>query len=353
VNFASDNAYGASRAVLDAIIAANDGPQPSYGSDAYTKRAEAMFSELFERDVAVFLLTTGTAANALALAEVTPSYRAALCHAGAHVMVDECGATEFYTGGSKLIGIQGDDGKITAEGLADTLANTGMRPPHDIIAASLSLTQATEFGTVYGLDEIAALTAIARERGLKVHMDGARFANAVVSLGCTAAQMTWKAGIDVLTFGATKNGALAADALIFFEPGLADSLPFRRMQAGHLWSKGRYLGAQFCAMLEGDLWLDNARHANAMAQELARSLTGIAGIRLACPCQANEVFVILPRQLHAALGRAGAVYHEWSGPGPKGPHTAGDGEVVVRMVTSFTTARGDVERLVEAAGSAA
>lgn len=351
--FASDNAVGASPEVIEAIVRANEGPQPSYAGDEYTKRAEAMFSELFEREVKVLLMATGTAANALGLAALTPSYRAVLCHSDAHVMVDECAATEFYTGGSKLMPIWGMDGKITAGGLKNKLASTGVRPPHDIIPASLSLTQATESGTLYSLGELAQLTEVARGHGLKVHMDGARFSNAIAALGCMPAEMTWKAGIDALTFGITKNGAIAGDAIIFFDPELAESAPFRRMQSGHLWSKGRYLGAQFCAMLEGDLWLENARHANKMAAVLSEGLDGVAGVRLSAPCQANEVFPVLPKALHAALKAAGAVYHEWPGIPPKGEGSIAEDEVLVRFVTSFRTEPDEVERLLETARGAA
>ncbi len=349
MNFASDNVYGASPEVIDAIVAANSGAQPSYGVDDYTKRAEEMFSEVFARDVTVLLMATGTAANALGLSAITPSYRAVLCHAESHVMIDECAATEFYTGGAKLIPIWDEDGKITADGLRKTLSETGSRPPHHIQAASISLTQATESGTVYALDELSDLTTIARDHGLKVHMDGARFANAVAALGCTPAEMTWGSGIDVLTFGMTKNGALAADALVFFNQALAESAPFTRMRSGHLWSKGRFLGAQFSAMLEGDLWLENARHANAMAKLLAEGLEAVEGVRLSCPVDANELFPVLPVKLHQTLLDAGAVYGTWPGDGPKGPGTIGDGEVLVRFVTSFMTTQDDVERLLAAA----
>ena len=353
MNFASDNAYGVSPEVLDALAEANDGAQPSYGADPYTKRAEQMFSEVFERDVSVFLLTTGTAANVLALDAITPSYRAVLCHSEAHVMVEECGGTEFFTGGAKLVPIWGEDGKITADGLKACLAETGQRPPHHIMPASLSLTQATECGTVYTLDELGHLASIARENGLKVHMDGARFANAVVSLGCTPGDMTWGVGIDVLTFGMTKNGAMAADALVFFDKDLAAGLPFTRMRSGHLWSKGRYLGAQFVAMLEGDLWLENARHANRMAQLLKAGLEKIEGVRIPAPVDANELFPVMPKPLHAALQDAGAVYASWPGDGPKGPGTIAEGEQLVRLVTSFTTREEDVERFVALAAASA
>lgn len=353
MNFASDNAYGVSPEVLDALAEANDGPQPSYGADAYTQRAEQIFRDLFERDVSVFLLSTGTAANVLALDAITPSYRAVLCHAEAHVMVDECGGTEFFTGGSKLLPIWGEDGKISVEGLEACLAETGKRPPHHIIPASLTLTQATESGTVYTLDELGHLASLARDRGLKVHMDGARFANAVASLGCTPGDMTWGVGIDVLTFGMTKNGAMAADAVVFFDPDLAESLPFTRMRSGHLWSKGRYLGAQFVAMLEGDLWLENAKHANRMAQLLKTGLEQIEGIRIPTPVDANELFPVFPKPLHEALREAGAVYAEWPGDGPKGPGTIAEDEQLVRLVTSFMTREEDVERLLTAAAAAA
>jgi len=353
VNFASDNVYGASPEVLDAIVAANDGAQPSYGVDAYTKRAEQMFADLFERDVAVYLVTSGTAANAIGLSAITPSYRSVLCHAEAHVLIDECAATEFFTGGSKVVPIHGDDGKITPEGLLAKLSEKGTGPPHFVQPASLSLTQASESGTVYTAAEVSELTMIARDHGLKVHMDGARFANAVAALDCRPADITCGAGIDVLTFGMTKNGALAADVLVFFDMALGNSAPFTRMRSGHLWSKGRYLGAQCCAMLEGDLWLENARYANAMAQKLADGLRRLEGVRLAAPVDANELFPVFPVALHEALREAGAVYGVWPPPGPKGPGTFGEGEVLVRLVTSFATTEEDIEQFLETAAGVA
>lgn len=351
MNFASDNVYGVSPEVMDALIAANDGTQPSYAEDACTKRAEEMFCDLFGRDVSVFLLANGTAANVLALAAITPAYRAILCHEEAHVMVEECGGAEFFTGGAKLIPIWGDDGKITADGLRSCLSIAGARPPHHIIPASMSLTQSTESGTVYTLDELSDLTTIARDHDLKVHMDGARFGNAVASLGCTPAEMTWGAGIDVASFGMTKNGAMAADALVFFDKDLAASVPFTRMRSGHLWSKGRYLGAQFSAMLEGDLWLENARRANAMAARLAEGLQSVVGARIASPVEANELFCIFSADLHGKLQDAGAVYSDWPGDGPKGPGSIGEGEILIRLVTSFATTEESVDRFIATAKS--
>ncbi len=335
MNFASDNVYGVSAQVMDALRESNEGPSGTYGGDAHTKRAETMIDDVFETGVSTFLVTTGTAANALSLAAITPSYRAVLCHHEAHVHVDECGSIEFQTGGSKVLVLEGDDAKIDIPALERTFGEVGQRMPHQIGAASLSLTQASEFGTVYSLDEIAAICDLAHAYGLKVHMDGARFANALVALGCTAAEMTWKAGVDVLSFGATKNGAMALDAALFFDAVDAESFPFRRLRSGQLWSKGRFLGAQMCGYLENGLWLDNARQANAMAAKLSEGLVEIGGVRLSCPCQANEMFPVLPRAMHERLQASGAVYYEWPGAGPKGPGLVGGDEVLARLITSF------------------
>jgi threonine aldolase len=218
VNFLSDNAAPVAPAILDAIAQANEGFAVAYGDDDGTRSVERRLSELFERDVAVFLVPTGTAANALALAHFTPPWGAVLCHAGSHIATDECGAPEFFGGGLKLVELPGEGGKITAETLKRFLADRFGHSPHQMIPSALSITQATEAGTVYRPNEIAALCEIARERSLAVHMDSARFANAVVRLDATPAQITWQSGIDVLSFGATKTGALAAEAVIFFDP---------------------------------------------------------------------------------------------------------------------------------------
>jgi threonine aldolase len=252
MDFASDNAWGAAPEILAALTAANSGPTPAYGADDWTARAERRLAEVFERDCAVFLVATGTAANALALAALAPPWGAIFCHETAHVADDECGAPEFYTAGAKLVGIPGAAGKIPEAGLGRALARYPRGLVKQVQPAALTLSQATECGTIYTCAEIAALADMAHAAGLGVHMDGARFANALVSLGCTAADMTWKAGVDVLSFGATKNGALACEAVVFFDPAQADDFAFRRKRGGHTLSKGRLLGAQMLAYLEGD-----------------------------------------------------------------------------------------------------
>jgi threonine aldolase len=339
VNFLSDNAAQVAPAILDAMVRANDGFTTAYGDDDWTRSVERHLSEIFEREVAVFLVPTGTAANALALAHVTPPWGAVLCHADSHIATDECGAPEFFGGGIKLVELPGDQGKITAETLKGFLANNFGHSPHQMIPSALSITQATETGTVYGLDEIATLCEIAHERSLAVHMDGARFANAVVRLGATPAQATWQSGIDVLSFGATKAGALAAEAVVFFDPTRAAFMAERRKRAGHLLSKHRFLAAQFAAILEDGRWLALARHANLMADRLSAKLAAV-GLVPVWPVEANLVFVVLPRALDARLKAAGAKYYERTNASLK----LGPNQILVRLVTSFATRDDEVDR---------
>ena len=339
MNFLSDNAAPVAPAILDAIVRANDGFTTAYGDDDWTRSVERHLSEIFEREVAVFLVPTGTAANALALAHVTPPWGAVLCHADSHIVTDECGAPEFFGGGIKLVELPGDQGKITAETLKGFLANNFGHSPHQMIPSALSIAQATETGTVYRLDEIAALYEIAHERSLAVHMDGARFANAVVRLGATAAQATWQSGIDVLSFGATKAGALAAEAVVFFDPTRAAFMAERRKRAGHLLSKHRFLAAQFAAILEDGRWLALARHANLMADRLSANLAAV-GLVPVWPVEANLVFVVLPRALDARLKAAGAKYYERTNTNLK----LGRDQILARLVTSFATQEDEVQR---------
>jgi threonine aldolase len=342
VNFASDNVFGVHPRILEALSAANSGTAVSYGDDDWTKGAEKRLCEVFERDVRAFLVVTGTAANSLALSALAPPYGAVLCHAESHIMVDECGAPELFTGGAKLIGLDEPGGKITA-GAIERKLDGFIRGVHDARPAAISITQASEAGTVYAPAEIEAISKVARRRRMRVHMDGARFANALVSLGCTPAELTWKVGVDALSFGATKNGAMALEAVVFFDLALAEDFGHRRMRAGQLLSKSRFLGAQMLAYLDDDLWLDNARHANAMAQRLAKGMAA-SRARLLLPCEANEVFAIMPRSLHEQLAEAGVVYHQWPGGGHVGPD-----EILARFVTSYLTTPEDIDRLVELA----
>ncbi len=341
MNFASDNTAPVAPAILDAIAAANRGYARGYGNDDWTKNVERRVAEIFERDVAVFLVPTGTAANALALAQVSPQWGVVFCHAESHIATDECGAVEFHGGGLKLAGLAGDGAKITPEILQAALAGYGGHSPHQMIPAALSLTQASEAGTIYRTDEIATLCQIAHARLLAVHMDGARFANALVRLNASPAQMTWRSGVDVLSFGATKGGALAAEAVVFFDPARAAFFGERRKRAGDLLSKHRFIAAQFSAYLEDDCWLALARHANAMADRLAAKLAAV-GLQPVWPVEANLIFIVLPRALDAKLKAAGADYYVRS----SGTLDIGADNVLVRLVTSFATADEDIERFV-------
>lgn len=342
--FTSDNAFGVAPEILAAIARANEGAVPSYGDDEITARLQTRFAEIFDHEVAVFPVATGTAANALALATLTPPHGAILCHAHAHVNVDECGAPEMFTGGAKLVGIPGAAGKIDPLALEAAIAAMPAGVVHNVQPATLTVTQSTEAGGVYSLEELRRLGDIADERGLSVHMDGARFANALVALGCRPAEMTWKAGVDVLSFGATKNGALAAEAVVFFDPARAADFAFRRKRSGHLFSKMRFVSAQLEAYLEGDLWLRNATHANAMAKRLAEGLSPVNSVRLQSPVEANEIFVRLPRELLKRLKGAGAHFHPW-------PMEGDDAEFrTIRLVTSFATRAEDVEQFLKVVG---
>lgn len=353
MDFASDNAGGASPKILEAIVAANSGFTPAYGADDFSRDAAARLSATFERDCAVFLVTTGTAANALALAALAPPWGAIFCHEDAHISDDECGAPEFYTNGAKLVGLHGSHGKITPASLSDALDLYPRGLVKQVQPAALSISQATECGTLYSLAEIADLADLAHGAGLGVHMDGARFANALETLGCTPAEASWKAGIDILSFGATKNGALACEAVIVFDPERAADLPFRRKRGGHTLSKGRFLGSQMQAYLEADHWRELARDANQMAARLADGLTAIPGIRAPWPRQVNEVFVVLPGVIDRALRRAGARYYDWGTRGLTAMQAPGADESFVRLVTSFATTREQVDAFLRIARSAA
>ena len=344
MQFGSDNWAGAAPEIMAAVAAANDGDAPAYGADRWTADATRLFAETFERDVAVFFVGTGGAANGLALSTLSPPYGSIVCHEAAHVQMDECAGPEFFTGGAKLIAAPGPNGKLTPESLSATLGAYPHRPPHGSPFAALTLTQATEYGTVYAEGEIAALCALARDRGLAVHMDGARFANAVAALGASPADLTWRAGVDVLSFGGTKNGCLGAEAVIFSDPDKAADFAFRRKRAGHLFSKTRFLAAQFVAYLEDNLWLRLADHANRMAAELSAQLADIEGCRVWTPTEVNEVFVSFPEPVEKRLLAAGAAFFPWVTPGDP---AAGR---MRRLICSFATTPDDVARFVEIAG---
>jgi threonine aldolase len=337
MDFASDNAFGASPLVLDALLAANHGAAPAYGADPYSARAKAMLGEVFEREVTCFFVTTGTAANALALGALCPPWGAVFCHHHAHIANDECGAPEMFTAGAKLVGLDGPTAKISPDAFRKTLTDFPSGIVRQVQPGALSLSQATECGTIYTCDEIATLSEIAHAAGIGVHMDGARFANALVALGCTPAEMSWKAGIDVLSFGATKNGTFACEAIIFFDFEKAKNFAYQCKRGGHTLSKGRLLGAQMVAYLENDHWIGQARTANAHTQILAQGLKDLPGVRLAWDAPASQLFAIIPRAADEALKRAGARYYDWGSRGLDATQSPGPDEVFIRLVTSFAT----------------
>lgn len=341
MNFASDNHYGASSQILEALAAVGQSPAPAYGADSLTARVRERLSGIFEREVAAYPVINGTTANSLSLATLVPPHGAILCHEEAHIAVDECGAPEFFTHGAKLVPIAGDDAKLTPGAIEQTLKHFQKGFVHHAQPLAISLTQATELGTVYTPEEIKAIAQVARGHGMKLHMDGARFANALVGLGCTPAELTWKSGVDVLSFGATKNGALAAEAVVFFNPGDAADFEYRRKKSGHLISKMRFVSAQLDAYLADGHWLANARRANALAQRLAQGLARANAVSVAHPVSANAVFARMPASLAARLRAAGAVFYDWGAPK--------DGEVLARLMLSFATPEEDVAKLIEAA----
>ena len=346
MNFASDNTAPVAPEIIRALAKASEGFAPGYGNDTATERAKRRICEVFERECAIFLVPTGTGANALALAHLSPPWGAVLCHEESHIATDECGAPEFFGGGLKLIGIVGEAGKIPADALRAKIEHGQWGGPHHVTPSVVSLTQWTEAGTVYRIAEISQIAAVARAGGVAVHMDGARFANALARMNVSPADATWRAGVDVLSLGATKGGALAAEAVVFFDPARAGGMDERRKRGGLLLSKHRFLAAQIEAYLENNLWLSLARQANDMADRLAAALTA-CGIRPVWPVEANEVFVFLPLAVDARLKAAGASYHRWqSNSLPPGGDVRKD-EILVRFVTSFVTSADEVDRFAE------
>ena len=342
MNFASDNATEVAPEIFDAIARANEGYSLAYGNDDRTRTLERRMSELFEREVATFLVATGTAANALAVAHFCQPWNAVLCHEASHLMTDEAGAPEFFGGGLKLIGISGANGKIAPDALVDAIGR-GRGVPHSVIPGLVSLSQSTEFGTVYRNDEVRALADLAHERGLAVHMDGARLANALVRNNGSPADATWRAGVDVLSFGATKNGALAAETVIFFDPTRAAGMASRRKRGGHLFSKHRFFAVQFEAYLKDGLWLRLARRANDAAARLAKGLSAI-GLPPVWPVEANEIFVRLSPEADARLKRAGATYVSWPAEFLPDGTVGKPDHKLIRLVASFATSDAEIEK---------
>ena len=334
IKFASDNVTGVCPEVLDAILKVNNGDSAPYGNDDLSKILQEKFSKIFEKDVVVYPTASGTAANALALSALTPVFGNIYCHKLSHINTDECGAPEFYTGGAKLITVKGVNGKINPQELSKSIGGVGV--VHHTQPSVVSITQLCETGETYELDEIKEISDTAHKHNLKMHMDGARFANALVSLGASPAEMTWKSGIDVLSFGATKNGCIAAEAIIFFKPELVGNLPFLMKRSGHLLSKMRFVSAQLDAYITGDVWLNNAKHANKMGKKLSEGLNSNPKIELAYPTQGNEVFAKFPRPIIEHLNSEGYKMNE----------EELDGKAV-RLVAAWNTKESDVDQLLE------
>ncbi|EPX86746.1 threonine aldolase family protein [Salipiger mucosus] len=343
MHFASDNAGPVPAQVIEALSRANTGHVPSYGADAVTQGVADRLRDLFEApDAAVYLVPTGTAANVLSLACLCPPWATVFCAPVAHIHEDECNAPEFYTGGAKLT-LVGDDDRMTPETLRTAIRGEGTRGVHGPARGPVSITQLTERGNVYSLDELRALTAVAHEFGLPVHLDGARFSNACVKLGATPAEMSWKAGVDVCVFGGTKNGLMGVEAVLVFDPDKARDFEHRRKRGAHLFSKHRYLAAQMEAYLEGDLWRDLATRANSRCDQLVQGLKG-AGVELVNDTWANIAFFRAPLAAHKALQAQGAVYALWGG-----TEGLADTDMVTgRLVCDWSLAPEDVSAFLEA-----
>ncbi|MGJ8663649.1 MAG: threonine aldolase family protein [Marinicella sp.] len=334
MNFRSDNEAPINSDILQAIIEANQGFEESYGYDQYSEQFTRQCQQLFSTWCEVLPLTTGTAANSIAMTLACPPYGSILCHEQSHMNADECGAPEFFTAGAKLIPIAGEHGKLDIDQLKNHLANTGAHGEHESLPSTISVTQCTEAGTVYTLDELNELKKIKDQYKLNMHMDGARFANALCHLNCTAAEMTWQSGIDLLSFGATKNGAMMAEALIVFNPKLTEQIKRLRKRSGHLISKMRFVSAQLKRYIEDNLWLELAKHANKMATMFQHKTQ--RNIHYVHPVQANEVFCQLPLALIEELKQQGFEFHVWPG------H-----DDIIRLVFSHATDIAQVEQLIE------
>ncbi|MHA1530248.1 MAG: threonine aldolase family protein [Alphaproteobacteria bacterium] len=344
--FTSDNAAGVHPDILAAVSRAGAGPAMAYGNDPLTAGVEVRIREVFEAPEArAYLVATGTAANALALACLCPPWGTVYTHKGSHIENDECAAPEFYTGGSKLTLIGGADARIDAAELAEKIRTAAPHDVHNVQPGALSITQATELGAIYPLDETARLAAIARAAGIGVHMDGTRFANAVARLGCTPAEASWKAGVDILCLGATKNGAMGSEVVIIFDPAKAREFELRRKRGGHLFSKMRFVAAQMDAYLTDGLWLTMAGHANAMADRLAAGLREAPGAEVLNTVEANMIFAEIPLAAHRRLQAEGARYY--AARGGQDENAPDDAPYAIRLVASFETTEAEVDRFIE------
>lgn len=340
MHFASDNAGPAHPQVLAALTSANDGYAMGYGADPIMEQVRNRLRTLFEApEAAIYLAATGTAANSLALATLAQPWDTIFCSPTAHIHEDECNAPEFYTGGAKLT-LVGRDDKMTADALRATILSEETRGVHGPQRGPVSITQVTERGQIYSLDELSALTTTAHDFGLKSHLDGARFANACTALGCTPAEMTWKLGIDAVSFGGTKNGCIGVEAVLFFDPAHAWEFELRRKRGGHLFSKHRYLSAQMAGYLENDLWLTTAQRANAACTRLATGLRALPGVRFDYEPQANIIFAHLPRAMHQRLHAGGAVYYLLAGDRDTGNP---DEPLPCRLVTDWSVTDASID----------
>ncbi|MEJ0013758.1 MAG: beta-eliminating lyase-related protein [Bauldia sp.] len=342
--FASDNWSGASEPVITALAEAARKGGPAYGSDELTKSVEKRFADLFEHEVAVFLVASGTVANALSLSAYARPGGLVFCHHEAHIMVDEAGALPFFSGGMQLVGVDAEAGKIAPDTLIERMAAFREGDTHQGQPVALNITNITELGAVYTPAEVAALAKVAKSRGMALHMDGARFANAIAALDVSPAELTWKTGVDVLSFGGTKNGCVAAEAIVFFNPAHARDVGYARQRAGQGFSKNWFIAAQLDAYLRNDHWLKLARQSNAMAARLAAALSSSTRARLAFQPAGNEVFAILENGLDEKLRAAGAQYYPWVPSSLPLAERPGAGETMARMVTSWQTTAAEVDR---------
>lgn len=335
MNFQSDNTAPVNPEVMQAILQANQASVGAYGNDPITSFVRKQFDDIFFCETTVFFTSTGTSSNAIALASLVPAYGAIYCHEEAHINTDECGAPELATGGAKLIPVPGEHGKMSVEILKSYIERDLSMRPHASYPGAISLSQCTEAGTVYQLEELQSLTSLAHHYGLHVHMDGARFANALVSTGMTPDQLTWRSGVDVLSFGGTKNGAMAAESIVYFNRALSQNVDLIQKRFGQLSSKMRYYSCQFQALFENDLWLKNASKANDLANQLSRLLLTVEGVRLLHPVEGNEVFVYLPDDVMKGLREKGVLFYDWGIPGDQ----------QYRFVTSFYSNEADLQNL--------
>ena len=335
IDYRSDNTGRAAPEILEALVRANTGTALGYGADEWTARLQERFRELFETPVRVFPVATGTAANALSLAAASPSWGLVYCSEAAHINTAEANAAGFFGGGLKLVPVAGPHGRVDPDAFARSLAAIQPGQLHRGQPAVVNITQASDLGTVYPVAEIRAIAEIAKRRGLKVHMDGARFANALARLGCSPAEMSWRAGVDILSFGATKNGGALCDAIVVFNPELADGLAVQLRRAGQVWSKMRFASAQLMAYVENGLWLQLAAASNAVAARIAGGIEAVPGLRLVAPVEVNELFLELPGAAMDALEREGFQFYRRS-------------PTLARFVCRFDTSEPEADALIAA-----